>query len=64
MKRAAGHTIRGKEGALAGERVPDTADGLGALAQLAHIPHTHAVVAAGGCHQPLFHWLNLHPPEV
>lgn len=55
------HTIRCKEGALAGEGVSDTAEGLAALAQLAHIPHAHAVVAAGGCHQPFFHRFNLYP---
>lgn len=52
-------TVWCKVGTLAGEGVSDGAEGLAALAQLAHIPHAHAVVAAGGCHQPLFHRLDL-----
>ncbi len=62
--RSGAPTISRKEGALACERVGDAADGLAPLAQLAHIPHTYAVVTAGCGHQPLLHRLNLHCHQV
>lgn len=54
-----GCTIRCKVGALAGEGVRDSAERLGPLRELAHIPHTHAVIAAGRGKQPLRTRLNL-----
>ena len=54
------HTIRCKEGALAGQGVADSADGLASLAQLASVPHRHTVVGGGCSKQLLIHRLHLH----